>query len=87
VVIGIDSYENVRHLKYATMDARAFYNHLVNTIRIPEENVFFLLNAQARLYNIRSVLGTQLKSKAGKDDLVIIFFAGHGATEEDSILS
>ena len=85
VVIGIDNYQNARHLKYATKDARAFYNHLVKTIRIPEENVFFLLNDQARLYKIRSVLGTQLKRKAGKDDMVIIFFAGHGATEEDSM--
>ncbi len=85
VVIGIDNYQKVRHLKYATKDARAFYNHLVKTIRIPEENVFFLLNDQARLYKIRSVLGTQLKRKAGKDDMVIIFFAGHGATEKDSM--
>jgi hypothetical protein len=85
VVIGIDNYQNARHLKYATKDAKAFYNHLVKTIRIPEENVFFLLNDQARLYKIRSVLGTQLKRKAGKDDMVIIFFAGHGATEEDSM--
>jgi len=85
VVIGIDNYQHIRHLKYATKDARAFYNHLVKTIRIPEENVFFLLNDQARLYKIRSVLGTQLKRKAGKDDMVIIFFAGHGATEEDSM--
>ena len=85
VVIGIDNYQKVRHLKYATKDARAFYNHLIETIRIPRENVFFLLNDQAHLYKIRSVLGTQLKRKAGKDDMVIIFFAGHGATEEDSM--
>ena len=85
VVIGIDNYQNVRHLKYAAKDARAFYHHLVKTIRIPQENVFFLLNDQAHLYKIRSVLGTQLKRKAAKDDMVIIFFAGHGATEEDSM--
>lgn len=28
-------------------------------------------------------MGTQLKKRAGKDDMVIIFFAGHGATEKD----
>lgn len=85
VVIGIDNYQNARHLKYATKDAMAFYNHLVKTIRIPEENVSLLLNDQAHLYKIRSVLGTHLKRKAGKDDMVMIFFAGHGATEEDSM--
>jgi uncharacterized caspase-like protein len=65
VVIGINNYQNVRHLKYATKDA--------------------LLNNQAHLYEIRSVLGTHLKRNAGKDDMVMIFFAGHGATEEDSM--
>ena len=85
VMIGINNYQNVRHLKYATKDALAFYNYLVKTIRIPEENIFLLLNEQAYLYKIRSVLGTHLKRKAGKDDMVIIFFAGHGATEEDSM--
>jgi uncharacterized caspase-like protein len=44
-----------------------------------------LLNNQAHLYEIRSVLGTHLKRNAGKDDMVMIFFAGHGATEEDSM--
>ena len=85
VVIGINNYQNVRHLKYATKDAKAFYNYLVKTLRIPEENVSLLLNSQAHLYKIRSVLGTHLKRNAGKDDMVMIFFAGHGATEEDSM--
>jgi len=85
VVIGIDNYQNVRHLKYATKDARAFYSHLVNIIKIPEGNISLLLNDQAYLYEIRSILGTHLKRKAGKDDMVMIFFAGHGATEEDSM--
>ncbi len=85
VVIGINNYQNVRHLKYATKDAKAFYNYLVKTLRIPQENVSLLLNNQAHLYKIRSVLGTHLKRKAGIDDMVMIFFAGHGATEEDSM--
>lgn len=85
VIIGINDYQNVRHLKYATKDAKAFYNYLVKTIRIPEENVSLLLNSQANLYKIRSVLGTHLKRNAGKDDMVMIFFAGHGATEIDSM--
>lgn len=28
-------------------------------------------------------MGTHLKNKAGKEDMVIIFSAGHGATEKD----
>jgi len=84
VVIGIDNYPNIRQLKYAVNDARMFYDHLVNRNRIPPENVVLLLNQDATLTKIRSVLGTDLKNKSGKDDMVVIYFAGHGATERDT---
>ena len=34
--------------------------------------------------NIQSLLGTQIKSKAGHEDTVIIFFAGHGGAPEEN---
>ena len=83
VVIGINDYPRVRQLKYAVNDARAFYDLLVKTNHIPSENVFLMVNGQASLKQLRSTLGTRLKNKAGKDDMVIIYFAGHGATERD----
>lgn len=83
VVIGINGYPRVRQLKYAVNDARAFYDLLVKTNQIPSENVFLMVNGQASLKQLRSILGTRLKNKAGKDDMVIIYFAGHGATERD----
>jgi len=85
VVIGINIYQNARHLKYAAKDAAAFYQYLIEKIRLPKENISYLINDQASLYEIRSVLGTYLRRKAGKDDMVMIYFAGHGATEEDSM--
>jgi hypothetical protein len=83
VVIGIDKYKKNRHLKYAVNDARAFYDHLIRNNRIPKENVTLLINEEARLTRLRSILGTHLKNKAGKEDMVIIYFAGHGACEKD----
>ena len=83
VVVGINRYENVRPLRYAVNDAKAFYDHLVGFSQIPPENVTLLLDQDATLTRLRSTLGTHLKNKAGKDDMVIIFFAGHGATEKD----
>lgn len=83
VVIGIDRYQNTRPLKYAVNDAKAFYDHLIRNNHIPQENVTLVLNEEARLIRLRSILGTHLKNKAGKDDMVIIFFAGHGACEKD----
>ena len=83
VVVGINSYPNIRPLKYAVADAMAFYDFLVSDNQVPAENVFLLLNEQATLPALRSALGTKLKKKAGADDMVIIYFAGHGAAEID----
>ena len=83
VVIGIDSYPHVPPLKYAINDAKAFYQHLVTRSQIPSENVTLLLDREASLSRLRSTLGTHLKNTAGKEDMVIVYFAGHGATETD----
>jgi hypothetical protein len=83
VVVGINEYANVPPLRFAVNDARAFYGHLVHHMGIPEENVTLLLDREADLTTLRSVLGTRLKNRAGEDDMVILFFAGHGATERD----
>ena len=83
VVVGINRYAKVRPLRYAVNDARIFYNHLVESGQIPRENVTLLLDQDATLTRVRSTLGTHLKNMAGRDDMVIIFFAGHGATERD----
>jgi hypothetical protein len=83
LVVGINQYQNVRNLKYAVNDAKAFYSLLVKQNQIPEENVIILTDKKASLKNLRRALGTQLKKRAGRDDMVIIFFAGHGATEKD----
>jgi hypothetical protein len=83
VVIGINKYRKNRHLKYAVNDAKAFYDHLIRNNRIPKENVTLLINQDAHFIRLRSILGTHLKNKAGKEDMVIIYFAGHGACEKD----
>jgi hypothetical protein len=83
VVIGVNRYAKVRPLRYAVNDAKTFYNHLVEFNQIPRENVTLLLDQDVTLTRMRSTLGTQIKNKAGKDDMVILFFAGHGATEKD----
>jgi hypothetical protein len=84
VVIGINKYRNLPSLKYAVNDAREFYRYLVEVNQVPKDHVWLLLDEEATLERLRTTLGTLLRRKAGKDDTVIIFLAGHGATETDA---
>jgi hypothetical protein len=85
VIVGIDNYRHVRKLKYAVKDARAVYAHFVEHVGLPQQNITLLTNEDANLTRLRSTLGTYLKRKAGKEDSVIIYFAGHGSTEKDAL--
>ena len=82
-VIGISNYEKVRSLKYADDDAEAFYNYLIKSLGVPEKNVYKAIDKEATLKTMRDILGITLKKMAGKEDTVIVYFAGHGSTEPD----
>ena len=84
VVIGINKYKNLPSLKYAVNDAREFYRYLVEVNQIPKDHIWLLMDEDATLDKIRGTLATSLRRSAGKDDTVIIFLAGHGATEKDA---
>jgi hypothetical protein len=84
VVIGINKYKNLASLKYAANDAQEFYRYLVEVNKIPKENIWLLLDEEATLEQIKSILGTRLRRSAGKEDMVIVYLAGHGAIEGDS---
>ena len=85
VVVGINDYTDpaIPDLKYAESDAKAVYDTLTDAKigRFPKDNVTLLLGKdvtpgkiKAALYKLRGV---------GKDDLVVIFYSGHGAKEGD----
>jgi uncharacterized caspase-like protein len=87
VVIGIGKYkdEGIPALKYAKEDAIAIYNILTDPKygNFPKQNVKLLLDEQATLTEIKSAMGTFLARNAGEDDMVCIYFAGHGSPELD----
>jgi len=84
VIIGINQYHNLPSLKYAVNDAREVYRYMIEVNRVPKDHIWLLLDEDATLDRIRSALGTQLRRKAGKEDMVIVYLAGHGATEKDA---
>lgn len=87
VVVGIGNYkdEGIPGLKYAREDAIAIYNILTDPKygNFPKQNVKLLLDEQATLTEIKSAMGTFLARNAGEDDMVCIYFAGHGSPELD----
>jgi len=87
VIIGVGRYENpkIPSLRYAVADAEAVYDVLIAS-GYKKDNVLLLTDRAERkptLRNMKYALGTFLARSAGKDDTVIVYFAGHGAPEID----
>jgi len=85
LIIGINVYKSkdIRQLKWTVNDANSFYDYMLNYNKIPKDHLFLLLNEEATLSNIKSMLLDELPSKAGRKDSVFIYFAGHGAPYPD----
>jgi uncharacterized caspase-like protein len=89
VVVGVGDYDNrtIPRLRFATRDAEAMYQFLTTQGGYPKDNVVLLTDATAQkptLLNIKRALGEFLARRAGRDDMVLIYFAGHGAPEIDA---
>jgi uncharacterized caspase-like protein len=86
LVIGVGNYEDPRisDLTYTEADAQAFYDFLTSTQGggFQRDQVRFLLNEQATTAAVKAAF-RWLISQAGAEDLVVIYFAGHGGTGED----
>jgi hypothetical protein len=90
VVIGISQYENrgIPALRFAERDAQAVYRFLTTRGGFPAEQVLLLTDRTEQkptLENIRRALGDFLARRPGRDDTVLIYFAGHGAPEIDAV--
>jgi uncharacterized caspase-like protein len=89
VVIGVGEYEHesITKLKYATRDAEAMYEFLTTRGGYPKDNVILLTDntpQKPTLQNIRRALGDFLYRKPAREDMVLIYYAGHGAPEVDA---
>jgi len=77
VIIGINNYHNIKRLNYAVDDAQDIHDMLVTKFHFPEDNIALLINEEATYNNIITSLN-EMAEKVGKNDRLIIFFAGHG---------
>ena len=77
-VIGVNNYSKWPPLTGAEPDARRVAAQLR---KLGFDPVLELYNEQATRAAILRLLGSELQSKTRENDLVMIFFAGHGQTE------
>lgn len=85
VVVGIGKFQNpkIPSLKYATKDAKDFYNYLINEARFSKDHVRLLLDEQAGQRRILSEVGSKFLARLAKeDDLIVLFFSTHGSPSQ-----
>lgn len=84
-VVGISDYRetSIADLDFAKADAVAVRSYYTG-LGVPADQVIELIDESATLANIKRTLGTELVKVANNpDDLVLIYFAGHGEMEAD----
>ena len=81
VVVGISKYADADiNLKYSSKDARDFYDYLVKEAHFAPDHVRLLLDEKATRKNIMDAIGGNfLPRLAAPEDLVVIYFSGHGS--------
>jgi len=91
LVIGIDKYIHISHLRGAVNDAVAFYNFLVRPcdqrgLGVPQDNICLLKNEDATRSEILAKFTSRFinnpKIKRERNPALIFFFAGHGVRAE-----
>src|SRR5215813_13236886 len=87
MIMGISKYKYVKPLTYADKDAEMFRDFLKSPAggRIPDDNIYCLLNEEALLANFYQKGFQWLKAKSlRKGDRLFIYLSGHGdAIDED----
>lgn len=78
VVIGVNEYASWPDLHGARGDAERVAKRLRE---LEFDEVFELYDGAATRAAILDLLGNRLRAQVGPDDLVVVFFAGHGDTE------
>jgi len=80
VLIGINKFNHCPNLEFAVQDAKDLGKLLIKDFEFRPDHITFISDEKANLKNIRKVLGDDLRKKVGKNDRLLIFWAGHGHT-------
>jgi hypothetical protein len=86
VLIGVNDYADskIPDLAYAEADVTALRDALVHSAGYDTNRIFTLINSEATVESVRTMLGTEIPRKVSPGDMVTIYFSGHGAAEPSS---
>jgi uncharacterized caspase-like protein len=82
IVIGIDQYQDdvIPRLSFARADAEAIAAAL-GRVQEDERSIRLLVDEQATRRSIMTAIGEEVHRLVEPDDIVLIYFAGHGSPE------
>ncbi len=83
VLIGVEDYADskVTSLNYSVDDVDALRQVLIDHAGYKAENITVLKDGEATAAKVRSTLGTWLPRQVSDEDMVLIYFSGHGGAE------
>ncbi|WP_172834191.1 caspase family protein [Nitrospira japonica] len=88
LIVGIGVYKDSRlkQLKGAPLDAQHMYDLLTGAggYGFPRPNVCLLRDAAATVTNFKTAFDQGLIKRAKPNDVVVVYFAGHGSTRKDT---
>ncbi|MFX0135518.1 MAG: caspase domain-containing protein [Candidatus Hodarchaeota archaeon] len=85
VLIGINNFKYLpptSKLDYAVKDAEEIKELLIQEFGFKSNNIILLTDEQATLRTIMNELSYELPRKVGENDRALIFWAGHGHTQD-----
>lgn len=83
LLIGINDYQNVKHLEGTLNDVQALREVLVDRWGFAPQDIRTVLNEEATHDNILRELGA-LQQRSAPGDFVFVYFSGHGTSAVDT---
>lgn len=85
IVVGVSKFANpeIPALKYASKDARDFYDYLVKEANFAPDHVRLILDEKATRRRILSELDNMFLGRVARpDDMIVLFFSTHGSPSQ-----
>jgi len=85
IIVSIEDYyyTDISKVKYATKDAQAFYNLMINHFKIPSENIKLYINNNATKSVLEDNIVYEIKQLA-ENERFIFYYVGHGFYENNT---